>query len=164
MDNNTVILGLFTDSAKAGQAVSDLKEKGYTKDISLVARDMSGEAKTHQIKEDATEGAVVGGTLGALAAVIGLTFTPVTLPAGAGVVLVGGPLLSILGITSGALAGGLVGALVDLGFPKETAKDYESRVLRGEVLVAVTTDESKEADVKSILLDYDVYSYQKINR
>ncbi|QQS44575.1 DUF1269 domain-containing protein [Candidatus Roizmanbacteria bacterium] len=151
------VFALFHDSKAAGEAVAELKNMDFTEDISLVAqRPNEDDADTHQIKQDVTDGTVagaaVGGVTGILAGIIA-GLTSVAIP-GAGVLLVGGPLLATWGITGGvlgALTGGLVGALVDLGVPEETAKVYEERIRAGEVLVAVQTNHEAEEDVQETL-------------
>ena len=62
-----LITGLFVDSKEAGEAVAELKNKGYAKDVSLVAKDdTSGKVESHTIKQDGTEGAATGATIGAV--------------------------------------------------------------------------------------------------
>ncbi len=151
---------LFADSKKAGDAVSELKQMGYTQDISLVAqRENEDEPDVHQIKEETGDGigvgAVVGGTMGVLAGIIA-GLSAVVIP-GVGPLIIGGPLAATWGLTGGALGaltGGLVGGLVDAGISEETAKMYQDRIGRGEVLVAVSSEHDKEPDVQAILNKY----------
>jgi hypothetical protein len=44
--------------------------------------------------------------------------------------------------------------LVDWGIPDEQAREYEDRITRGEVLVAVTADEDRKIAAKGILEKY----------
>ena len=44
------------------------------------------------------------------------------------------------GVLTGAAAGGLIGALANLGVGQEKAKQYEDRVMAGDVLVVVHAD------------------------
>lgn len=147
----TLIAGLFTDSKKAGESISELNNQGYTDNISVVAKKSDGDTTSHQIKEDVSQGsaagAIVGGPVGAI---IGLVAGAVTATIPGAVLLIGGPLAITWGVTGaalGALGGGLVGALVDAGFPEEKAKLFEKHILRGEVLVAVTTDTDHQSKV-----------------
>jgi uncharacterized membrane protein len=152
-----VLGGIFTDSDHAGQAVSELKNKGYTDKVSVIAKDVeSGEVNSHQVKtdavEDVTAGAVAGGALGGLAGILAGLST-VVLP-GIGALIVAGPLTVAWGLTGGALGaltGGIVGALVSAGVPEEDAKVYEERILAGETLVLVTTSEENVAEARAIL-------------
>lgn len=145
-------IGLFSQSKAAGEAVADLKEKGYTKDISLVAKDYKDDATTHQIKQDVKDGAGAGATAGAvMGAVTGLLVGAASfaLP-GVGFVVLGPLATTLAGAATGALTGGIVGTLVDMGIPDHEAKDYEHRIQNGEVLVAVTADEDKRAQIMDI--------------
>lgn len=148
---SSLIAGLFNDSKAAGEAVSNLKEKGYTKDISVIAKDMGGGISSEQVKKDKTEGAVAGAVIGGpLGALAGLVTGAVTATVPGAVLLVAGPLAAVWGVTGtalGALGGGLVGALVQAGFPEEKAKAFQDSVYRGEVLLAVTGQEDRTDDV-----------------
>jgi len=88
------------------------------------------------VKEDAARGAKIGTIAGALIAL--------TLP-GIGEVLVLGPLLAAL---AGAAAGGAVGGLAGgsgamglVGLPEDIAKRFNHGVSKGEILIAVHTDD-----------------------
>ena len=142
-----LITGLFTDSKEAGEAIAELKNKGYAKEISLVTKDASKKdgVDAHTVKENVTDGAVAGGAVGAtLCALTALLVgaTSFVIP-GLGL-LVAGPLaVGLSGAAAGALTGGVVGALVDKGIPDNKAKLYQDRVEQGDVLVTVMADESK---------------------
>lgn len=164
----TLIVGLFTDTETAGHAISDLKEKGYTDDISVVAKkagDTDDEVREHQIKQDvsdgASAGAATGGTVGALAGLIA-GMGAAMLPGGI-VLMAAGPLTAAWtagGAVAGALSGGLIGALVDWGIPKNKAAEYEEHILQGEALVTVTVDHddrSAEEKVSSIMSMHNVH-------
>ena len=165
---DVLIAGLFTDSKQAGDAVSKLKKHDFIKDISIVAKDMdTGEINSEQIKEDITEGAAAGAVTGGIAGIMtGLlaSLVTITLP-GVGPVLVGGPLVAAWSLTGGAigaLAGGLIGGLVDLGFSQERAQMYKDHLLRGEVLVAVKVDESDRENTLNILDSYGVHAIDMV--
>jgi len=60
----------------------------------------------------------------------------------------------VIGAGVGAAAGGLLlGALVKLGVPEEEARLYSEGVERGEILVAIQTDNEHTAQVAQILRD-----------
>lgn len=148
-----LVAGLFRDSEQAGQAIGKLKEKGYTDDISIIAKDVNeAGSNVHQIKQDASDGtaagAATGGVLGAVAGLLTAAI-PVALP-GIGL-LIGGPLAALLGAAGGALTGGLVGAMVDLGIPDQKAKMFEDAVRAGEVLVTISVGDDKVNEVYEIL-------------
>ena len=51
---------------------------------------------------------------------------------------------ALSGAAAGAAAGGLTGALVGLGIPEYEAKQYESKVKGGNLLISVHTDDSAQ--------------------
>lgn len=150
------VVGLFNDSKKAGDAAADLKTKGYTNEISILAYDEKyAEPENYEIKKDVGTGTgtgVVAGTVtGALAGIFS-GITSVIVP-GLGF-LVGGPLIAALGVAGGsvgAIGGGLLGALVDWGIQEPTAKLYEQSIMKGQVLVGVSTQDNTTDEVSSIL-------------
>lgn len=91
----------------------------------------------------ATAGGVLGGVLGLLAG-IGTLAIP-----GVGPFLAAGPLLATLGgMGLGGSVGGLAGGLIGLGIPEYEAKQYESRLGEGHILISVhcdTTDDIERA-------------------
>jgi uncharacterized membrane protein len=56
-----------------------------------------------------------------------------------------------VGVGFGAATGGLLGALIDLGFSEEDAVFYAEGVKRGGILVYVETDPGEENKIKAIL-------------
>jgi outer membrane lipoprotein SlyB len=81
----------------------------------------------------------LGGTLGLLAGVGALAIP------GLGPFIAAGPIMAALsGAAAGAAAGGLTGALVGLGIPEYEAKQYESKLKEGNLLISVHTDDRDE--------------------
>lgn len=109
-------------------------------------KDVDGES----IAEGAGDGAMVGGTIGALA---GLVTAAGVIPV-IGPLFAAGPLVAALGLGAGAVgttaaggltgaaAGGLIGALSAWGVDATKAKEYEDQVSAGNVLLTVHADES----------------------
>lgn len=150
-----LVAGLFVDTESAGKAVGDLKAKGYTDHVSVIVKEAGGEVKTHTVKDAAADGTltgvIAGGAVGTLA---GLIAGAATVAVPGATLLVGGPLAVSWGVTgaaAGALSGGLLGALVDVGFPEEKAKLFEEHILRGEALVAVSGNDDRVDAMISIL-------------
>lgn len=155
------VFALFSDSDDAGEAVAQLKEKGYTKDISVLSRDWrDSEPSATDVKKDVVDGAVTGATTGAVAGALAVLLAgaaTVLLP-GLGPLLITGPLAASWiagGAVTGALTGGLLGALVDMGLPEEKARLFEEHIQAGEVLVAVSVDDDHQMEVESILSAHD---------
>lgn len=126
-------------------------------------REVSGTTTAEGAEKGAKAGAVVG-ALGGIAAVAGVI--PIIGP-----LFIAGPLVSAIGITgalgttaagalTGAAAGGILGALLNLGVAREKAKTYEDRVLSGNILVAVNTEDDRaaeEAMMKYGAMEVDTY-------
>lgn len=142
-----MVTGLFRDRASAERAYNSAVSRGYSKDdISLMMSDDT--RKTHfgegtgdsELGDKALEGAgvgsAIGGTVGAVLAGIAAIGTTIALP-GLGL-LVAGPLAAALaGAGAGGLTGGLIGALVGSGIPEEHAKQYESGIKEGGIVMGV---------------------------
>jgi hypothetical protein len=138
MDQNKPIrVGIFSTMAQADHAVRDLLAAGFTKDnITVICSDKFTEQHFHQFDHQqpagshtasaATAGGAIGALLGGLTAVAGFVAT-----GGVGL-LVGGALFA----WSGAVAGGLIGAMMTRGVEKELANYYDQEVTRGKILVA----------------------------
>jgi uncharacterized protein (TIGR02271 family) len=155
------IVGLFDDMGEAKQAALELERAGVAhNDISLVANNEGGryvptdstattastESTGHAIGDDAKTGAKIGGVAGLLIGLTGLAIPGLGWIAGAGW-LMG----MILGAGTGAVIGGLVGALTSVGVPEEDATHYHEGVRRGGTLVAVKADDAMAHRVAEIL-------------
>lgn len=158
------ILGIFTAKDDAQDALYHLEKAGYNpKDISIIMKDSIQTQKFvdntgTNVAQNAATGATTGGVIGAFA---GLLIATGVIP-GLGVLLIGGPLATILGLTgaaattisgaaTGALAGGLIGVLASMGIPKEEAEVYEERIKEGGILIAVPTYSQEVEEVMDIL-------------
>jgi len=154
------VVGLFDDWAQAKDAALALETAGIPhNDISIVANNEGGKyapvdtgttstADTggHAIGKDAIVGAEIGGVAGLLMAVTGLAIPGFGWIAGAGWLMA-----TILGAGTGAVIGGLVGALTSVGVPAEDAAHYNEGVRRGGTLVAIKAQDSVADNVAQIL-------------
>jgi hypothetical protein len=137
-------VGVFDDRNDADLAARDLREKGFKDDeIGYAWRDDAG--KTHQEGNKSGEmaasgagtGVVLGGIIGAGAALL--------IP-GVGPVVSGGLLATALagaatGAVAGGVAGGVSGALVGLGIPENEAKYYDEQLTEGRTLMTVRAED-----------------------
>jgi hypothetical protein len=161
-------VGVFENRANAEDAINRLHTELNvpTDDISYIYRGADGDvrevdasavtddAAAHSVGAGAGKGAVIGGALGALAGIATLAgVIPVIGP-----LFAAGPIAIALGFTgaaattaagaaTGAIAGGLIGALANLGISNEKAQHYADRVAAGDILVAAYT----QADVRDLL-------------
>ena len=150
-----MMTGMFRDRNSAEQAYNSLSSRGYTKDDVNVL--MSDETrKTHfgsdtadtELGDKAMEGAgigsAIGGTAGAVIGAIAAIGTSVALP-GLGLIIAGPIAAALAGAGAGGLTGGLVGALVGSGIPEEHAKEYESDIKNGGIVMGVTPRNDEDA-------------------
>jgi len=140
----THYVGVFDDRNDAELAARDLREKGFKDDqIGYAWRDDAGKTHTEGNKSGemaasgAGTGVVLGGIIGAGAALL--------IP-GIGPVVSGGLLATALagaatGAVAGGVAGGVSGALVGLGIPDYEAKYYDEQFKKGGTLMTVRADD-----------------------
>lgn len=166
------IIGLFPSRDEAERAINQIHRdcKVKKEEISYVYKDVAGEVKEGDVDSAAgmtpAEGAKTGAGVGAaVGAVAGLAVVAGVMPV-IGPIFAAGPLVSALGLTgalgttaagavTGAVAGGLIGALVGLGVDEPKAKEYQDRVLAGDILVAahIKDNDTEEEKVRDVMLD-----------
>jgi hypothetical protein len=148
---NKAVFGIATSEEQAERIANQLKAAGFSgNDISVLfpdktgTRDFAHEQNT-KAPEGAATGAGAGGLLGGgLGWLVGIGALAIP---GVGPFIAAGPIMAALaGAAVGAAAGGLTGSLVGLGIPEYEAKQYEGKILKGNVLISVHTEDSKEVD------------------
>ena len=157
------VVGLFRNPEDADQAIQRLRSQGLDDtQVSVMAREpvIPLPTKDYILKKDevafgritgATAGATVGIFFGAL-----LGLTALSVP-GIGLVLSLSTFATILGSAIlgsivGAVAGGLLlSRLAKMGLSEEQANLSAERTIRGELLVAVQTDEAHVKQVEESL-------------
>ena len=144
---NSAVSGVYYDRAGADAAYQAALDRGYSEDDINVL--MSEETRDRHYGEDpdddtagshalegAGAGSMVGGTIGGIIGAIAAIGTSVALP-GLGL-LIAGPIAGALaGAGAGGATGGLLGALVGAGIPEDRAKQYESHVKEGGMVIDV---------------------------
>ena len=155
-----LITGMFHDRADAERAVTDLQDLGYgSSDISVMlsdttrSREFAVDTGT-KAAEGAGVGAGIGGTLGAIVAALTATGSVAAIAATGGLAapLVAGPLAAALaGAGAGGLTGGLIGGLIGAGIPEVRARQYETDLNAGGILVGVHANAASAARVRDIL-------------
>ncbi len=145
-----LLIELFQNPRSAETAFKDLLSMGYRREEITVM--MSEEtAKTCfrseeiYVTDPGTEGlegvgvgGAIGGAMGAVAAGIAAIGTSLIIPP-LGIVVDGALAAAFAGGGAGALAGGLVGGLIGLGISDEQAKEFESGINAGGVVIGVET-------------------------
>ena len=132
---STGVYCISPDEHRANAIVTGLRGAGFNSEISVIIGE-GAESRDMSEREDAVRGAKLGSIAGAVIAL--------TLP-GIGEVLVLGPLLAALaGAAAGGAVGGLAGgsgALGRLGLPHDIAERFNHGLSKGEILIAVHTDD-----------------------
>ena len=160
------VAGIFENGNEAQRVLEDLRRAGIEPEhISVLTHDP---AKAREIVSDtgaqvasgtatgAGLGLLLGGVAGWLIGVAALSIPVV------GPIIAAGPIAAALGLAgttaaagagAGAVAGGLVGALTAWGFSESEAREYESRVKEGGILVAAEIEERGVERAEAILRD-----------
>jgi len=136
---------------QAVDIINQLRAAGFSnEDVSVLlpdqgaTRDFAHEQHT-KAPEGAAAGAVAGGLLaGALGWLVGIGSLAIP---GVGPFIAAGPILAALGgAAAGGAAGVLTGALIGYGIPEYEAKQYESKVKGGNILISVHTEDTRQRD------------------
>lgn len=159
------VVAVYNDFEKAYNVVDALQRSGFDRaDISVVANDASGayadylaggsDMVTNEGDLNAAEGAGFGAIVGGLTGlVVGLGALMIP---GIGPVLAAGPIAAALGSTvigtaAGALTGGVVAGLVDMGVEPVDAELYAESIRRGGTMVAVKTRDEQAQTAADIM-------------
>ena len=153
--NSKMVTGLFKDSESIERAFAVISQRGYgTADINVV---MSDDTRRHYFSDDrqintelgakVAEGGELGGPTGGrigmiIPAIIAVGV--VALP-GLGLILAGPVAVALAAAGAAGVAVGLVGALSDWGIPEERAKQYETGIHDGGILMGVTPRSDEDA-------------------
>jgi outer membrane lipoprotein SlyB len=136
---NQCVVAVFESGIRAKLAVEKLTAAGYPKSkISTVARSVKGQEADvtralqfgDEMERDATLGAGIGALVGALGGATAIA-------AGASVLVIAGPIIAI----TGAVVGGLIGAMTGWGVHHNHAEQYQRKIESGKVLVLVLGDD-----------------------
>ncbi len=135
MTQDSIAVGVFHDSEQARHALDELKSAGYSEnEIGFLLRASATRSEDDTLSSAATgavEGGMIGGVLGAAAALLIPGFGPA---------IAGGILLATFGAAGmGALAGSIIGTLVSIGVPEEEAHHYQRELENGHTIVTVKT-------------------------
>lgn len=134
---------------QAEAIVEALRVSGFpNNDISVLFPDKEGSRDfAHEHHTKAPEGATAGGVAGmGIGAVLGWVagIGAIAIP-GVGPFIAAGPIVAALsGAAIGGATGGILGALVGMGIPEFEAKQYESKIRSGNILISVHTEDSDE--------------------
>ncbi|WP_431272597.1 hypothetical protein [Dankookia sp. P2] len=143
----------------------DLEAAGFQRDdISLIANrgeDGTTTTTTGDTTEETSSGAGTGATLGTLVgggAGLLAGLGALAIPGLGPIVAAGWLVAAVTGAGVGAAAGGLLGALTGSGLSEEESHVYAEGARRGGNLVTVRADESRAAEVESIMQRHNAAS------
>ena len=149
----THVFHIYHDIQQTDDVVDRLLASGIgRKHISILTTEAGGAkhlAMTEGTKagEGGNLGAAIGGAMGLIG---GSLITAAT--AGVGVLAVGPLVTGLAGLGAGAVAGGLVGALVGVGIPEAEAKFYAHEISKKDaILIGVEVTESDQDLVRRIM-------------
>jgi hypothetical protein len=133
MTQDSIAVGVFQDAEEARHAINELEGAGYSEnEIGFLARASASGSEDDTLSSAATgavEGGMLGGVVGAAAALLIPGFGPA---------IAGGVLLATFGAAGiGALAGSIIGTLVSIGVPEEEAHHYQRELENGHTIVTV---------------------------
>lgn len=163
-----LVTGLYRTPEDAQRAYNDLTTRhGYkSDDVSVLMNDETrkrhfgdvapGTELEHGSKalEGMGVGSAVGGTLGAIIAGLAAAGTALVLP-GLGLVVAGPIAAALAGAGAGGATGGLLGALVGSGIPEDRAKEYETGINDGGIVIGThARDDAHAAELEN---DYRTY-------
>jgi hypothetical protein len=153
------IIGAFDTAAQAENAARALVNAGFLRDdISVIANNEAGTygpvttttddavVTGHAVGHDAKVGAEWGAGIGFVVGLTGLA-----IPGLGWIATAGWFAGTLLGAGTGAIIGGLVGALTHIGVPHEEAVQYTEAVRRGSVLLAVRAEDASAQRAADIL-------------
>ena len=163
------VVGLFKDYDDSNTAVEALQEAGFSKNLSLLARESvirepdepissdkeqqaagAGGVEAMHVARSAGAGALGGGAIGGLAGLL-VGLSSLAIP-GLGPVIAAGILqASLAGIVIGASTGGVLGAFSGLGLSEEEAEAYAEGVKRGGILVVAHASDDKVELAETIM-------------
>jgi len=153
--NSRMVTGLFKDSEGIERAYEVVSQRGYgTADINVVMSDDTRRryfsddrqiniALGRKVEEGGELGGPMGGTIGTIIPVL-IAAGVVALP-GLSLVLAGPVAVALAAAGTAGLAFGLIGALSDWGIPEQRAKQYETGIHDGGILMGVRARSDEDA-------------------
>jgi hypothetical protein len=154
----STVTGLYKSPEAAAEAVRALQGQGIAlSDISMVARnDINRDGAEPEPHSKAPQGFAIGaaggGAMGGLLAGLAAVQSIATGGAGLGLLIAGPVVATLIGAGAGATAGSVVGGMVGAAIPENEAKDYETAIHGGSVLIGVQAEGGNEKKrIKALL-------------
>ncbi len=149
--NSKMLSGLFANNGDAEKGYQYLIENGYVKnDISVIMSEATQATYYPQPvaaadeKAESIQGAETGTAIGSSIGVTMGAIVGIALAIGSNVIvpglgfLIAGPILAgLVGAGAGGITGGLIGPLIGVGYGEDTAKNYETKIKAGNILISL---------------------------
>lgn len=167
IDSPQVVTAMFRDFRLAEQAYRAAIDLGYeASDVNVLmseetrqaflASTSSGTPLGEKAEERAPEssksadklGGPAGGTVGTVAPAIAAVGAALLIP-GLGLAVAGPIAIALTAAGAVGVTTGLIGALTNWGIPKDRAKDYESAVRKGSIVIGVKPRSAEDAQTLS---------------
>ena len=156
VNQDRMLTGMFRDRESAERAYGSLSSRGYSQDdVNVIMSDDTRKKHFENSDEDtelgnkalegAGTGSAIGGTAGAIIGALAAIGTAVAIP-GLGLVIAGPIAAGLAGAGAGGLTGGIVGALIGSGIPEDRAKQYESGINEGGIVMGVKPRNVEDAE------------------
>jgi len=156
MAKSKSVSGIYLTRSDVESALAVFKDAGFSgSDISVLLPQSSEDVVTENSTKAPTgaavgvgSGAAVGGAVGWLVGGGALAIP------GIGPVIAAGPIVATrAGIGLGSALGGFAGSLIGVGISEPEAKQYEGRLLKGGILVAVHCETSRDVQRAKELME-----------
>jgi len=173
-----LVTGLYRTPDEAQRAYDDLTTRhGYrNEDVSVLMTDetrkrhygdvtpgteLHDEGEGNQALKGLGVGSAIGGTLGAIIAAVAAVGSNLVLP-GLGLVIAGPLAAAFAGAGAGGATGGLLGALIGSGIPEDRAKEYETGLREGGIVLG--THARDDAHAAELERDYQSWGGRDVVR
>ncbi len=154
-DTRSPVTGMYYDRESTDRAYQSIRDRGYSdEDIHVLMNDdtrkrhygdnPADDTAGSKAMEGAGTGAAIGGTVGGILGAIAAVGTSVLIP-GLGLAIAGPLAGALAGAGAGGATGSLLGALVGAGIPEDQAKQYESGLKEGGMVVGVNPRNDDDA-------------------
>lgn len=164
-----LVTGLYRTPEQAQRAYEDLTTRhGYrNEDVSVLMTDetrkrhFGDESEGNKALEGLGVGSAIGGTLGAILAAVAAAGTQLLIP-GSGLVIIGPVAAAFAGAGAGGATGGLLGALIGSGIPADRAREYETGLRKGGIVLGTHARDDRHAE--ELERDYRTWGGEDVTR
>ena len=155
------VVAMFEDRRGGLLAARDLTDRSFDPaDIAILSGGKTGDPTvldpTEPQKSSVTAGASIGAAVGALGGIVG-SLMALTIP-GVGPLLAAGPFIAaVAGGSTGAIAGAIIGGLIDMGIPEHHVHSFLQGIRHGGTLLVLhqrdhNPDDRQRADEAAMVL------------